>query len=290
MMTSTRQLLSPIVMLTYFLTTGLQASSIEIIDLKNRPAEELVPLLTPMLGSDGAITGTAYQLIIRTSPQNLQQIKQLLKQLDKAPRQLLISVFQGSERELHEVSGQIDVRYDNDNIHLGIGQQPARRGARARVQDNGVLADGSVHSTRVRSSRQPVQQLRILSGESGYIETGQSIPYFNGRLFHPAGNQAVLKTGVAYKDMATGFTVRPLLHNETVTLEINPYQESISRNAADVIDTQSASTRVSGALGKWLEIGGTDRTSRSEHTGIGSHYQSRERQSSRLWIRADLLD
>lgn len=285
-----RHLFSLFILPVLFQSGSLQADTIEIIDLKNRPAEELVPLLTPVLDSGGAITGTGYQLIIRTSTQNLQQIRQLLKRLDSAPRQLLISVFQGSERELHEASGQIGIHYDRRNIRIGAGQPPVYGDARARIRNGRATIDGSVHSTRVRSSRQPIQQLRILNGESGYIETGQSIPYFSGRLYQRDRGRSVLETGVAYRDIATGFSVRPRLHNKTVTLEISPYQETASRKAADLIETSAASTTLSGPLGKWLEIGGTDIRSRSEQTGIGSHYRTRERQSSRLWIRADLLD
>ncbi|MCK5091340.1 MAG: hypothetical protein KAR30_02320, partial [Gammaproteobacteria bacterium] len=39
-------------------------SSLEIIQLKNRTANEMMPLLEPMLDKDGVISGTGFQLII----------------------------------------------------------------------------------------------------------------------------------------------------------------------------------------------------------------------------------
>ena len=270
-------------------SSSLAASPIEIIDLKNRPAEEILPIVKPMLDSDGAISGSGFQLIIRTSPENLSQIKRLINQIDSSPNQLLISVFQGSQRELEESSQQIHAHYQDGKIHADVGQPSQSSGTRIETRSGGLTVGGSIQSTRSKTSDHPIQQLRILEGSAGYIETGQSIPYFSGRVYRQHGH-AIVETGTDYKDINTGFYVRPRLNGKRVILEINPYKESLNRSGAGIINTQSASTTVQGLVGQWMEIGGIENQSRSSGSSIGRRHETRERQSSRLWIKAELVN
>ena len=41
-----------------------QNDPLQIIDLKNRPADEIIPVIKPMLKPNDAITGTGYQLFL----------------------------------------------------------------------------------------------------------------------------------------------------------------------------------------------------------------------------------
>ena len=45
------------------------AQSLEIIELRNKPADQVIPIVRPMLDRDGVITGTGFQLMVRTSAQ-----------------------------------------------------------------------------------------------------------------------------------------------------------------------------------------------------------------------------
>lgn len=264
----------------------LPAAPIEVIDLKNRPAEEILPIIKPMLDSDGAISGSGFQLIIRTSADNLVQIRAIIQKIDTAPRQLLISVFQGSQRELEAASRNIHIHYQDKYLHAGTGQPGKPSGTRIKAGSGGLSAGGFIQQTQSHNSDMPIQQLRILEGSSGYIETGQSIPYFSGRVYGQRG-RAIVEAETDYKDIHTGFYVQPRLNDKQVILAISPYKESLSKRGAGIIDTQVASTTVTGAVGQWLEIGGIAHQSSSTSTGIGMHYKTREKHSSSLWIRAD---
>jgi hypothetical protein len=270
-------------------SSWLIAASIEIIDLRNRPAEEILPIVKPMLDSDGAISGSGFQLIIRTSPGNLAQIQKIIRQLDTAPRQLMISVFQGSQRELDEASRNIRIHYQDKHIHADAGQPGKPSGARIQAGSGGLNVGASIHRTQSYNSDAPIQQLRILEGTAGFIETGQSIPYFSGRVYSHRGH-AIVEAGTDYKDLHTGFYVQPRLHDKQVILGISPYRDSLSKRGAAIIDTQAASTTITGPVGQWLEIGGIENQSSSSGSRIGRHYETRERQSSSLWIKADLVN
>src|SRR5262249_58812951 len=60
----------------------------EVITLGYRQAEEVIPLLRPLLAPGGALTGASNQLIVRTTPANLAELKKVLAVMDSEPRQL----------------------------------------------------------------------------------------------------------------------------------------------------------------------------------------------------------
>jgi len=61
---------------------------LEIIQLKHRSAEQVMPQLKPFVEPGGVVSGMNYQIFLRASRANREQIKQLLAALDQAPRRL----------------------------------------------------------------------------------------------------------------------------------------------------------------------------------------------------------
>lgn len=279
-----------VALLSLLLCASAQADSIETIQLQNRPAAELIPIIQPMLDAGGSVTGQGFQLFVRSSEQNLAQIRQLVAALDTAARQLLISVFQGSERDLRALAMSGGFRYQDDNtdISIGSGDRPPR-GADVTYSTRGAAVSGNVLSTRGRLSDNPIHQLRVSEGSPGYIETGASIPYFAGSAWLGGRRPPVVEADVAYRDVTTGFYVLPRVHGEQVTVQISPHKDALSRSRSGAIDTQRASTRVTGPVGEWIPVGGvTDQTRRSSDS-IGSHLSTQSRTSDSIWIKADIV-
>jgi len=279
-----------LLLIVFLLAGAVQADSIETIELQNRPAAELIPIIQPLLDAGGSVSGQGFQLFVRSSEQNLAQIRQMVKRLDTAARQLMISVFQGSERDLRglAVSGSFRYQDGDSGIRVGPGDR-ASRGADISYSTRGGSVSANTLSTRGRLSDNPVHQLRVSEGSAGYIETGQSIPYFSGSTWL-GGHRPVVEAGVEYKDVTTGFYVLPRVHGEQVTMDISPHKDAVSGSRAGAIDTQSASTTVTGPLGQWIAIGGvTEQTSRSS-SGIASHSSTHSRTNDSIWIRADVVE
>ncbi len=266
------------------------ADPIQTIQLTHRPADEIMPVIKPMLGTDDSLTGQGYQLFIRTSEQNFEQIKQMVSKLDTAAKLLLISVFQGNDRELRAlgVSGNFQYQDADTNVSLGSTDKPAKRGADVKYSTRNASAGAHTFSTRGRLSDNPIHQLRISEGSEGYIETGESIPYFSGSYWR-GGRHGIVDGGVDYKDINTGFYVLPRVHGEQVTLDVSPYKQSQSRKRGGDIETQSASTKISGQLGQWLAVGGVTGQTRSASSRVGSYGSTQSRDNASIWIKADLV-
>ena len=240
----------------FFFTSVSFANPIELIELRNRTAEEIIPVIKPLLEANGAVSGQGFQLILRTSPKNLEQIRQLLEKLDTKMQQLLISVFQGNQSDLSFL--EFEAATNNTRIY----------------------------STRTRSHSNPVYSLRLSNGSEGYIKTGSSEPVYsagnwNGVLFSD--------TSTTYKDIQSGFYVKPQIRSDQVSMAIRPFKQSTSRMRGDAYNIQSASTTVTATPGQWIQIGAI--AEQEQHLSIElSHTSSTENRSNAgIWIRADIL-
>lgn len=270
------------------MTTVLHAGTIATIQLQNRPAEDVIPVVKPMLGPDDSITGQGFKLFLRASPATQEQVREMIRSLDVAAQMLLISVFQGSDRDLRAlgVSGQFQAQGGDGSLSVGR-DRPRGRGADISYSTRNASGGVNTISTRGRLRDNPIHQLRVTAGSEGYIETGESIPYFSGaRWFAPGA----VVGGVDYKDVTTGFYVRPRVHGEQVTLQVSPFKQSPSNTRGGDINTQRASTTISGRLGEWLPIGGTTEQTQRSQSDISSYSSTHSRNNESIWIKADLVN
>ncbi len=260
-------------LLMMLLVSPVLADSISTIQLQNRPAEEVMPIIRPMLGPGDAISGRGFKLFLRSSPQTLAQVKELLGNLDVAASVLQISVFQGNDRDLKalSISGYLQIQKGDPRVSIG--------NSNARVGVDAI-------STRGRLRDNPIHRLRVTEGTEGYIETGEQIPYFSG-INWIAADTAM--GSIDYKDVTTGFYVLARLHADKVTLQVSPFKHSRSKASAGVINTQRTNTTITGQLGMWLLIGGNTEHVQGSQGGIGSYSSTKSRNNQSIWIKAELV-
>src|SRR2546421_4728422 len=73
-------------------TPAVAQNALEIIDLRHRTAEQVIPSLQPLLDPGATLSGQGAQLFVRTSPANLAELRRALDAIDRPARRLLISV------------------------------------------------------------------------------------------------------------------------------------------------------------------------------------------------------
>ena len=271
------------------LISSVQAASITTINLSNRQAAEIIPIIKPMLGSEDAITGQGYKIFLRSSAQTLAQVKEMIDALDIAAKTLQISVFQGSTRGLSAlgISGEIQVESGDAGIDIGTsGNQTNNSGGSITYSTSN--GSGSINSTttRMRLQDNPIHQVRVTEGSEAYIETGEQIPYFSGTHWIVPNSVA---GGIEYKDVTTGFYVLPRIHGDNVTLQVSPFKNSQANSSGGNIETQNANTTLTGRIGEWLLIGGVTEQLKRSHSGTGSYSSTQSRNNESIWIKADLV-
>ena len=272
--------------LTMLLASAVHAESITTIQLLNRPAEEIIPIVKPMLGPGDAITGKGFKLFLRSSPQTLAQIQDMIGNLDIAANMLQISIFQGSERELRalNISGNVEIKSGATRLNIGANKNTSA----GNISYSTGNASGSINttSTHARLENNPIHRLRVTEGTEAYIETGEQIPYFSGIsgiVPDAAGG------GSGYTNVTTGFYVLPRIHGDNVTLQVSPFKNTPSKAHGGSIETLHANTTISGPIGEWLLIGGTTEQIKRSQSSIGSYSSTQSRNNASVWIKADLV-
>ena len=263
------------------LLSAAQAASITTIQLQNRPAEEIIPIVKPLLGPGEVITASGFKLFLRASPASVEQVRDIVDALDIAAKMLQISVFQGTERDLKTVaiSGNLQIEGGDANVDVGGGVGSGGKQAAGNITYNSGNVSGDINASNSRSSQasNPLHQLRVTEGTEGFIQTGNQVAYSS------------YNNGTEFKDVTTGFYVLPRIRGSGVTLKVRPFKNSQSNTRAGNIETQSANTTISGRLGEWLPLGGVSEQFKRSQSGIGSSSSSEGSNKSSIWIRADLI-
>lgn len=228
-----------------------QTGTLEVITLKYRTAEQVMPLLRPMLDKSGTMTGMQNQLIVRTSLANLNDLKKILATIDAMPRRLLITVRQDAAIDRERADAQVAGRLATGNGSIVIGSG-SDSGLRARI-DN----------TRSLNDDRNTQTIQVLEGNSAFIRFGYSVPVPQHQVTRTVVNgQNVdrVSSAAEYRDVQTGFQVLPRLNGDRVLLEISPQRDTFASPEQNLppgsVNTQRAATTVSGRLGEWIELGG----------------------------------
>lgn len=204
------------------LGSGVAAeNALEIITLRHRTAEQVLPALRPLMEPGATLTGSRNQLIVRTSPANLADLRLALEALDRPLRRL-----------------QISVRFD-ESREAALG----RIEASGSVGSRGSGFDLKAQESRTASGERVDQRVQVLEGSRAVIYSAQSRPV-RQRIHTPGG--VIPQEVTVIHDQATGFTVVPQFAGKGVRLEI-----------AGQGGAQHAATSVEVGLGEWIHLGST---------------------------------
>ncbi|MEO1765804.1 secretin N-terminal domain-containing protein [Thiobacter aerophilum] len=237
---------------------------LEVIPLQWRSAEQVIPVIQSLVGPDGVVTGMQNKLIVRTTPERLAQIRQLLASLDSAPRRLMISVRMGGSATGEDMGAAV------------AGEIGPAQGVKAQVWSN-----------RAQGERQDEQRLQVLEGNSAFIRTGTAVPFRRQVVTRDAWGRTVVQETTDYRDVDTGFEVVPRLAGDRVFLDIHPRRSRLVDDRS--VAVEAAATTVSGRLGEWIELGGVNVTSEGDAGGIAYSTRGRDALAFSMRVKVELL-
>ena len=239
------------------------AQSLEVIDLKYRAAAEVIPVLQPLLEQGGALTGQDYKLFVRTSPANLRQLRAALEQIDRRPNQLMVSVRRSTAQEVQRERAQ-------------VGGTVSNRGA-----------DVSVRATESndRDHGSGIASVQVIEGNSALISSGSDVPIVTS-VVAGGGRRPWAGATTSYRNVSSGFLVTPRVNGTQVVLDIEQQDE---RLANGTIQTQRLTTQVSGPLGEWLRLGGTEESATTQSRGVLSRQYSTQSNAREIWVKVEAV-
>lgn len=242
--------------------------SLEMIELQHRSAQELLPILRPLLGPGEAVSGRDGQLILRAGPETLQRLRPVIRRLDTARRDLRIEVLRSrrmlSDAERLEAAARISVG--------GASTPGPASDASATLKIEG----GRRYAT---ASQDSLHSLRVTEGRRAYIDTGGAVPYPSAVI-----SGGVVQGGIAYQRLREGFAVLPQLQGDAVRLHIEPIAERPDP-ATGAVERQAAATVLNARLGEWVLLGGVSEGRRQHAAAAGSRYRSGGRNDWYIYLR-----
>ena len=273
------------ILITLFLTciqlaSAASAMITESFSLRHRPAEDLLPLVKPFLHPDGAITGSGYKIILKTTGSNLEQLKEIISELDVKLKTLQISI--STDSKVFEKQQQISVTNDSGAMpgtsSPGVQKIIVDKGAKHKVTTR-------VFSTDTRTNQPAAQHIRLLEGQWAMIRTGKAVPYTE-RKTNPDGT---ITETLHYQKRSSGFRVRAHTNGDIVYLTLRPDIEHASEEGGGQTVYQNIDTSITTYLNKWVEIGGSSIKSESSSQGL-SHRTQRQHELERgMFVKVELI-
>ena len=258
-------------------------TEMEIIPLRHRQVEQVLPTLRPLLEPGAALTGMNNQLILRASRRNREEIKAALAAIDTPARSLVIRVTQDRDTVMQRSGAEAYGSVGNGNVR--IVQPPgsvAPGGSRVEIRRGDSVIGGQVVDTQSARTARTGQSVQVIEGGRAYINVGQSVPLpMHQAVYGPGG--AIVTTTTVYRDIGQGFYAEPRLAGDRVTLEISPQNDTPGGGYGSV-NTQHLSTTVSGRLGEWIELGGSGQQATSRERGSFSAGTSEVRDNRGIWL------
>jgi hypothetical protein len=225
---------------------------LEIIPLQNRMTDDVIHILRPLVTPGGTITGMNNQLIIKTTPDNLAEIKSVLQSLDLPLRRLLITVT-------HDIGGQFQRREDALSGRYSSG-------------------DVSISSKDPNRSNEGL----VIAAED---DDGNRIQYRN------LSNRTTIDDKSAFRAQALegspAFIQLPRLNGDRVTLLIASRLTSEQPGRIPTFDVQNVDTTASGRLGEWIRIGGINQSFDDSSRQNFSSSRARGTETSSVLIKVD---
>lgn len=257
-----------LLLLALWFAGGAAAGQLAIIELKHRLPEQVLPTLRPLLAPGGSLTGAQNQLFVRTTPDNLAELKAVLATLDQPQRRLLISVGQGNSTQRSGSAAGLN------GASVSIGEQSQMR------------VSGGLAASRGSSSHNVRQQVQTLEGSPARIHIGESFPLpMRQWVIGPDG--AVITDSIQYVDVGSGFYASARVVGEQVTLTISPQQQQLRGDAS--IDSAGLETTVSGRLGEWIDLGGSTLSRSDQQQGLLGGGERQQQGQQQVQLKVELL-
>jgi len=258
-------------------STVAHAQQLETIELRYRLADDVLPTVQSLVEPGGVVTGIDNVLFVRTSPANLEQIRQAVAALDRRPRQLAVSVGQGTvaNRDSAELRGA--ARVGSDDVRVGVNAPPG--------VGSGVAVAARVGSQQASLSN--VSTVSTVEGSETWIGLGRSVPITTTQVV-PGSRGPVEYSSTGYRDVSTGFYATVRLNGEFVTLEVSPRQQRLrSSTAGPVIETAGSSATVRGRLGEWIPLGAVDESAAASSSGLLVRGHRSETSQYTTWVKVE---
>ncbi len=260
-------------LLSLFCNFASAQTEFRIITLQHRFANDLLPVVQPMVGEGGSASAINNQLLLRATPERIAAIEQVVAILDVSRKNVRITIRHDDMQQVQHDRLGISGRIRSGEVRMGTGEA-----GRDGVQLN-------VDHEQSNMSERGSEFVTVLDGERAFIRVGQSVPYTEQWALWSQHYLNIQQT-TEFRDITTGFAVRPRYLGDQLELEIAPRIAQLNNNAG-FIDFEELATTVRVTPGQWFDLGGTMRLKDDVSRAILSNQQGGGARTTSLMIKVD---
>jgi len=261
--------------LILFSLNALAATEFKIIDLQHHFAEDILPIIQPLVGNDGTVIGMQNHLIIRASQEKIIEIEKIISTFDVERQNLKITISYQNNLQTNNNNVFVSGRKRLGNVTIGANKYP-----RDSAEDIQLDIENNQSSTRNDSN----QFINVLDGERAFILIGHSVPYTQ-EWVTLTRRYASIKQTTEFVNINTGFSIKPHNINDQIELEVTPRISQLNQNK--YIDFEELSTIIRVNRGEWLDLSGAMQQKDEVSRTILSSRSGNQSQSSTLSIRVE---
>ncbi len=222
--------------------------------LKHQPAQNIIPAIQSHLSKQTSISAKGFQLMVNGSAEDNQKIIAILQMLDTKRRQYFVEV---------KILNQPMQQQQLNANHITVN------GNTTEIRSNRYLTQG--HQTNGDNfSVQAMENYQALVSTGESFPTNQIINQYGHLL--PSSGRTTINSGF--------YITVSQPSQQTVFLTVSAQQQNRQINNSRSINSSSASTRVTGNLGKWILI--ASNASRSS-LGNSKRYTTNSKASKQRW-------
>lgn len=263
-----------------------QQAVLEVIELRARRADDVIPVLRPLLAPGGTISGLQGKLIVRTTPANLAELRRVLDLIDAAPRRLMISVRQDDSATREDNAVEITGSVGSDRARVTVPGSGETSGSTVQGGSGDDALRARVLDKRSVGSGANVQTVQVLEGNTAFIRLGESVPVRSRTTIStPQGVREV--ESVEYRNVDAGFYATPRVSGGQVTIQLSARRDAVLDRDTGAARIQRVDSVVSGRLGEWIEVGSIVEDASSVETGTISRRSTVSSDRRRTYIKVE---
>ncbi len=262
------------------LTPALLASdSIHYFDLKNRPADEVLPLIRPLLQNAEVISGDGYQLFIKAPSNRIEEIENLISAVDRASKTFRISVTSDEYAAINENNLNASVQVESGDAKVNVGNYPRK--------EPGVTVNIDTRNTESKSDK--TQFVQVQEGKPAYIskENLRITPIYS-YVQRPNGNFLIEHNHLSPGKQDGFYVVARSADGKSANISVQSATSSNRTYQGYGQEQTYVDTTLRVPLGEWFEIGGNTDTRNSESTGVLYRTKKNEERYNKIFLKIEL--
>lgn len=265
-----------LMLLLIFIVQTVQAAMVtESIRLHHKDVSDIIPLVKPFLAKDAVVSGDGTMIVIKTTPANLQEVKEIIASFDTPVHKLEISLSYNPEvlKENSVKNKVITPPIDNSRATIRI-HKPGEDQNKTEY-----------YTTKGRQVESDLYTLQVLEDKWATIKTGHAVPQVERR----KNADGTVTESIEYRQVNSGFHVRPKLKGDKVLLDISAFGESDSPQGGGRFKNYQTTSTVESRVGYWTTLSAI--SGEPIYDKKNKTYSTRNRSSSqrRIFLKVDVI-